>query len=270
MRESQSKLRNSSTVISAWRMRARNVPMESSLCCGIERLTRSPGFDITRWLPTCPTAFHPAFSKALAASLPEILPSRATRLDGHEDFALIRPRVFRRGLLILSPQPRGNRFFDVGQRLLLVLPLRDASGQGGTLSDDPAVLSLGERYVEDHTHILPIASPSFNSRCSQRFSSPRHSALTPRHHFSASGTTSPSSAPHPTTAPTLLLAFVGRASEMTSVAAGSRLSPHPVHPRSLGVMISPSVCNPSVRFPKFPQLASGWHLDFSVYLRLDL
>src|SRR5579864_2380802 len=137
--------------------------MDSSLCWGIERLTRSPGLDITRWLPTCPRVFHPAFSKARAASFPEMLPSRATRLNGDEDFALVRLRVFRRSLLILGPQPRGNRFLDVGQRLLLVLPLGDASGQGRTFGNNPAVLSFGERYVEDHAGILPIAAPSFNS-----------------------------------------------------------------------------------------------------------
>lgn len=166
------RLKNSSTVIPACRIRARKVPTDNSLCWGIERLTRRPGLDITKWLPTCPTAFHPAFSKALAASLPEMLPSLATRLDSDEDFALVCLRVFGRGLLIFGPKPSGNRFLDVGQSLLLVLSLRDASGQSRTLGDNPAVLGFGECYVEYHAAILPIALRAFNVAHAQCFAFP--------------------------------------------------------------------------------------------------
>lgn len=37
------------------------LPTDSSLCWGIERLTRSPGLTIRRWLPTWPMGCHPAF-----------------------------------------------------------------------------------------------------------------------------------------------------------------------------------------------------------------
>lgn len=66
-------IKNSSTVKPALRINALKVPTESSLCCGIERFTQTPGFTITRWLPTWPIEIQPALSKALAASLPEIL-----------------------------------------------------------------------------------------------------------------------------------------------------------------------------------------------------
>jgi len=64
----QSNSRNSSTVRPVWRINARRIPTESSLCCAIERLTRTPVYVMTRRLPMCPTALHPARWKALAAS----------------------------------------------------------------------------------------------------------------------------------------------------------------------------------------------------------
>jgi hypothetical protein len=143
--------KNSSTVIPAWRMRARSVPTESSLCCGTERLTRTPGFTITRWLPTWPIARHPAFSKVLAASLPEMLPSRATRLNRDQDFELTDlARLGRHRLLVFSPEPRGNRFLDVAERFLLILALGNASRQGRAFNNDPTVFCLRESYVKDH------------------------------------------------------------------------------------------------------------------------
>jgi len=160
--------RNSSTVIPAWRMRARRVPTDSSLCWGIERLTRSPGFVITRWLPTCPAVLQPAFSKARTASLPEILASRATGLDGDEDFALPRLAVTGDGLLILRPEPCGDGFLDIGQCLLFGFPLRHASGQRRTFGHNPAVLRIGERYMEDHAHILASVPHRYNACAAPR------------------------------------------------------------------------------------------------------
>ena len=55
------------------------VPSESSLCWGIERLTRTPGLISTRWLPTWPMCSHPARWKARAASFPEMFPSLPMR-----------------------------------------------------------------------------------------------------------------------------------------------------------------------------------------------
>src|SRR5580692_7480657 len=48
---------------------------------GTDRFTRIPGLLITTWLPTWPMTTQPAFWKALTASLPEILASRATLLN---------------------------------------------------------------------------------------------------------------------------------------------------------------------------------------------
>jgi hypothetical protein len=74
--------RNWSTVISAARIRARSVPVESSLCWGIDRFARKPDLVITTWLPTWPMTCQPALAKALTASLPEILASHAMRSRG--------------------------------------------------------------------------------------------------------------------------------------------------------------------------------------------
>ena len=148
--------KNSSTVIPAWRMRARRVPTESSLCCGTERLTHTPGFTITRWLPTWPIACHPAFSKALAACWPEMFASRATRLYGNQDFRLTGlARLGPHCLLVFSPEPGSNRFFDVAERFLLVPALGNTSRQGRAFGDDPTVFGFSESYMKNHAPILP-------------------------------------------------------------------------------------------------------------------
>jgi hypothetical protein len=131
-------------------MRARRVPTDNSLCWGMERLTRSPGFDITRWLPTWPIVCHAAFWKAFDASLPEMLASRATWLDRDENFGLLPMWIARGGLLIFRPEPRGDRFLDVGESLLFVLPLRHTSGQGRAFDNDPAIFCLIKLDVKDH------------------------------------------------------------------------------------------------------------------------
>ena len=136
--------------------------MESSLCWGIERLTRMPDFTITTWLPTWPMRLHPAFSKALTASFPEMLASRANRLHGDENLAIPSPGGSG-GLLVLGPQPRGNRFLDVGERLLLVSALRHAPRKGRAFGDDPAVFGICKRDMENHDRMLPTNTPCYQA-----------------------------------------------------------------------------------------------------------
>lgn len=109
--------------------------------------------------------FQPAFSKAFAASLPEMLARRATPLDGHENFALIWRRALRRCFLIFSPEPSGNRFLNVRERFLFVFPLRHASGQRRTLGHDPAVFGIAQGYMENHEGILAVEAAFHNRAC---------------------------------------------------------------------------------------------------------
>ena len=154
----------SSTVMPAARIKARSVPTESSLCWGMDRLARTPDLIMTRWLPTCPAFDHPAFPKVLAACLPEMLLSLPIKLDGHHYGLHILP-LFERGngLLVFRPQPGGDGFLDVVKGFFLVLALRHAAGQRGTLGHNPAVLSLLKSNVEDHSSpaysILPYVLP---------------------------------------------------------------------------------------------------------------
>ena len=66
-------------------------------------------------------------------------------------------------LLVFGPQPRGDRFFDVGEGVLFVFALRYTAGQSRAFSDDPAIFGLGERDVKYHAHILPIAARCYNT-----------------------------------------------------------------------------------------------------------
>jgi len=97
----------------------------------------------------------------LAASLPEMLASRATRLNSDQDFRLSAMRGLRHRLLVLGPEPSSNRFPDVGERFLFVFPLRNAPRQGWAFHNNPAVFSFANRDVKDHTHILPIAAACY-------------------------------------------------------------------------------------------------------------
>jgi hypothetical protein len=101
-------------------------------------------------------ACHPAFWKAFDASLPEMLASRATRLDRDEDFGLLAMWVAGSGLLIFRPEPGGDRFLNVGESFLLVFPLRHTSGQGRAFHNEPAIFRLVELNMEDHGDILPV------------------------------------------------------------------------------------------------------------------
>jgi len=58
------------------------------------------------------------------------------RLDGDHNRGLV---VWKRAgsLVILGPQPPGDGLFDVGKRLLLRFPLRNATGKGRALSHNP-------------------------------------------------------------------------------------------------------------------------------------
>src|SRR5947209_20537957 len=72
-------------------------------------------------------------------------------LDRDDDgLPVLLARELRDGLLILGPQPRGDRFLDVLEGLLLVLALRDATGQGRTFNDQPSILSSLESDVKNH------------------------------------------------------------------------------------------------------------------------
>src|ERR1700720_1307816 len=102
---------------------------------------------------------HPALSKAFDASLPEMLASRATWLNRDEDFELLAIWVSGNGLLIFRPEPRSNRFLDVGESFLFVLPLRHAPGQGGAFNHKPAIFRLVERHMKNHGNILPVKYP---------------------------------------------------------------------------------------------------------------
>src|SRR5258708_3702721 len=119
---------------------------------------------------------HPAFPKALAASLPEMLASRAAGCGlylepaeiwsyRNENFGLLAMWVAGNCLLIVRPQPRGDRFLDVGQSFLFVLSLRNTSGQGRAFDNEPAVFRFIERYVENHIVILSIAIGGYNGQC---------------------------------------------------------------------------------------------------------
>jgi hypothetical protein len=99
---------------------------------------------------------HPAFWNAFDASLPEMLASRATWLDRDENFGLLPIWVAGHGLLIFRPEPCGDRFLDVGESFLLVLPLRNTTGQGRAFNNKPAIFRLVELHVEYHTDILPV------------------------------------------------------------------------------------------------------------------
>jgi hypothetical protein len=84
---------------------------------------------------------HPAFSNAVAASLPEMLARRATPLHSYENLRLAL-RSASRGFLILGPKPSGNGFLDIGERVLLVSSLRDTPGQRGAFRNDPTIFGL--------------------------------------------------------------------------------------------------------------------------------
>jgi len=74
-------------------------------------------------------------------------------LNGNQNFRLIATRRNgRSGLLILGPQPGSDRFLDVDQSFLLVLPLGHTPGQGRALSNDPAVFG---RYRATDYHLSP-------------------------------------------------------------------------------------------------------------------
>ena len=85
-----------------------------------------------------------------------MLASRATWLHGDENFGLLPIWVAGHGLLIFRPEPRGDRFLDVGECFLLVLPLRYTSGQGRAFDHKPTIFRLVELHMENHTDILPV------------------------------------------------------------------------------------------------------------------
>jgi len=106
---------------------------------------------------------HPAFTKALAASLPEMLASRANSLNRNKNFGLLAVWVARHCFLILRPEPCGDRFLDIGESFQLIHPLGHAPGQGRAFDNEPAVFRFVERYVEYHVVILSIAASRDNA-----------------------------------------------------------------------------------------------------------
>ena len=62
-------------------------------------------------------------------------------------------RVVAECLLILGPEPGGDSFFDIGERLLFIFTLRNASRQGGAFGGEPTILSLHKSDVENHNRI---------------------------------------------------------------------------------------------------------------------
>src|SRR5438067_6907468 len=151
----QRSAKNSSTAIPAARISARSVPTESSSC-------------VVEWkdLPECPfwTSPRDFLPAPRLASRPFQTLSRphcprcwraapfalaSTPSHGYDNLRAIRPHRLHR-LLVLSPEPGGNRFFDIFQRLFLVTSLRYATRQRGALRYDPAVFSLLQRNVEEH------------------------------------------------------------------------------------------------------------------------
>src|SRR5579862_870817 len=105
-------------------------------------------------------ACHPAFWKAFAASLPEMLASRATLLDRDENFRLLPIWIAGIGLLIFRPEPGGDSFLNVGESFLFVFSLRHASGQGRAFDNNPPILRFFELHMEDHVDILPSLLPA--------------------------------------------------------------------------------------------------------------
>ena len=136
------------------------MPTDSSLCRGTERLTR-----VTRWLPICPMACHPAFWKALDASLREMLARRDPSLDRDANFRLLSMSVAGNSLLIFRPKPCANGFLDVGECLLFVLPLIHRSWQGRSFDNDPAIFRRVERHMKNQGPILAIAARCYNVGC---------------------------------------------------------------------------------------------------------
>jgi len=114
------------------------------------------------------------FLKAFDASLPEMLASRAACLDRNEYFGELPIGVAGDRFLIFRPEPRGDRFLDVGEGLLLVFPLRHASGQGRAFDHKPAIFRLFEFYMEDHTDILPVKRPRVENDVGAPFNSNIH------------------------------------------------------------------------------------------------
>jgi len=84
-----------------------------------------------------------------------MLASRATRLDRDENFWQLPIWIAGNGLLIFRPEPRGNRFLDIGESFLFVLTLGNTSGQRGAFHYKPAIFRFVERYVKNHKDILP-------------------------------------------------------------------------------------------------------------------
>jgi hypothetical protein len=93
-----------------------------------------------------------ACTNARMASLPETFPSRPMHYTATITGGLPFPTAQRdKGRLILRPQPCNNRFFDINDRFLFVLSLKNASREGLSFSDDPAVFSVSKCNVKDDT-----------------------------------------------------------------------------------------------------------------------
>jgi hypothetical protein len=102
-----------------------------------------------------PRKFKPK-ARATRPRAPEMLASRATWLDRDENFGLLAIWVAGHGLQIFRPEPRGDRFLDVGECFLLVLSLRHTSGQGRAFDHKPTIFRLVELHMENHADILPV------------------------------------------------------------------------------------------------------------------
>jgi hypothetical protein len=138
------------------------VPTDNSLCCGIEGLTRRPGFSHHQVAADLshldPAGFREGLHGLLARDARE--PSHASvptfqivSLASDCDHNL--PCIGGCGpalnhFLIFGPQPCLDGFADILERLFLVPALRDASRKSGALSHNPAIFSFLESYVKQH------------------------------------------------------------------------------------------------------------------------
>jgi hypothetical protein len=71
------------------------------------------------------------------------------RLHRYYEWGLILWQRFG-GLLVFCPEPCRDGFFDVGQRFLFRLSLREAAGESRAFRHDPAFLVFFQDHVKHH------------------------------------------------------------------------------------------------------------------------
>ena len=58
------------------------------------------------------------------------------------------------GLFVFRPKPTRDCLADVLDRFFLIAALRDASGQSGTLDDNPAIFGFFESHMKHHDEVI--------------------------------------------------------------------------------------------------------------------